>query len=61
MIEDVPLKTPPDEFPEANASTVKEAIESVGAQVLSFPPYRPDYHPMENVFSKWKTWGHKAK
>ena len=34
---------------------VKQAIESVGAQVLYLPPYSPDLNPIENVFSKLKT------
>ena len=28
---------------------VKEAIESVGAEVLYLPPYSPDLNPIENV------------
>jgi len=40
---------------------VKEAIESVGAEVLYLPPYSPDFNPIENVFSKLKTLVRKAK
>jgi transposase len=40
---------------------VKEAIESVGAEVLYLPPYSPDLNPIENVFSKLKTLVRKAK
>lgn len=40
---------------------VKEAIESVGAQVLYLPPYSPDLNPIENVFSKVKTMLRKWK
>jgi len=40
---------------------VKEAIESVGAKVLSLPPYSPDFNPMEMVFSKLKTLVRKSK
>ena len=31
---------------------VREAIESVGAQVLYLPPYSPDLNPIELAFSK---------
>jgi len=40
---------------------VKEAIESVGAEVLYLPSYSPDLNPIENVFSKLKTLVRKAK
>ena len=40
---------------------VKEAIESVGAQVLYLPPYSPDFNPIEQVFSKLKTMLRKMK
>jgi transposase len=33
---------------------VREAIESVGAQVWYLPPYSPDLNPIETVFSKFK-------
>jgi transposase len=33
---------------------VAEAIEGVGASVLSLPPYSPDYTPIEEMFSKVK-------
>jgi len=32
----------------------REAIESVGAQVLLLPPYSPDFNPIENMWSKIK-------
>jgi transposase len=31
---------------------VKEAIESVGANVLYLPPYSPDFNPIEAMWSK---------
>ena len=41
---------------------VKEAIEEAGASVLYFPPYSPDFNPIEMMWSKikallrnWKT------
>jgi transposase len=33
---------------------VREAIESVQAQVLYLPPYSPDFNPIEQVFAKFK-------
>ncbi len=33
---------------------VSEAIERAGAIVLPLPPYRPDFHPIEEMFSKLK-------
>jgi transposase len=33
---------------------VREAIESVGAQLLYLPPYSPDFNPIENAFAKFK-------
>jgi len=40
---------------------VKEAIASAGAKILYFPPYSPDFNPIEHVFSKLKTWVRQAK
>jgi len=34
---------------------VREAIESVGADLLFLPPYSPDLNPIELVYSKMKT------
>jgi transposase len=34
---------------------VVEAIERAGASVLRLPPYSPDYTPIEEMFSKFKT------
>jgi transposase len=36
------------------ASSVREAIESVGAQLRYLPPYSPDLNPIENMWSKVK-------
>jgi transposase len=33
---------------------VREAIEARGATVLPFPPYSPDFNPIELVYSKFK-------
>ena len=34
---------------------VKEALQTVGAQLYYLPPYSPDYNPMEWAWSKIKT------
>lgn len=39
---------------------VREAIESVGASLLSLPPYSPDLNPIENLFAKLKARLRKA-
>ena len=39
---------------------VKEAIESVGAELMYLPPYSPDLNPIELAFSKLKTLLRKA-
>lgn len=39
---------------------VKEAIESVGAELMFLPPYSPDLNPIELAFSKLKTLLRKA-
>ena len=36
------------------AQGVREAIESVGAQLRYLPPYSPDFNPIENMWSKVK-------
>ena len=36
------------------ASGVREAIESVGAELRYLPPYSPDFNPIENMWSKVK-------
>jgi transposase len=38
------------------AAGVREAIEAAGAQVLYLPPYSPDFNPIENLWSKLKTY-----
>lgn len=39
---------------------VKQAIESVGAELMFLPPYSPDLNPIELAFSKLKTLLRKA-
>lgn len=33
---------------------IRDAIESVGARMLYVPPDRPDFNPIETVFSKFQ-------
>lgn len=33
---------------------IREAIESVGAQLVYLPPYSPDFNPIEQAFAKLK-------
>ena len=40
---------------------VKEAIEKVGANVLYLPPYSPDMHPIEKMWSKIKAFLRKVR
>jgi len=35
---------------------MRERIEACGARVLFLPPYSPDFSPLENGWSKFKTW-----
>lgn len=35
-------------------SAVRKAIEAAGATLLFFPPYSPDFNPIEKAFSKLK-------
>jgi transposase len=43
-----------DNLPAHKAIKVREAIESVGAQVKFLSPYSPDFNPIENCWSKLK-------
>ena len=38
------------------AAGMRERIEACGARVLFLPPYSPDFSPIENGWSKFKTW-----
>jgi len=49
-----------DNLPAHKVSGVREAIEAAGATVLYFPPYSPDFNPIENAFSKLKALMRKA-
>ena len=39
---------------------VREAIEAAGATLMYLPPYSPDLDPIEQVFSKLKSWLRKV-
>ena len=43
-----------DNLPAHKAAGVREAIESVGAELRFLPPYSPDFNPIEMAFSKLK-------
>lgn len=43
-----------DNLPSHKVSGIKEAIETVGAELLYLPPYSPDLNPIEQVFAKLK-------
>ena len=43
------------------ASCLEQVAEERGAQVLWLPPYSPDYSPIENCWSKIKTYLRAAK
>ena len=43
-----------DNLPAHKAAGVREAIESVGAELRYLPPYSPDFNPIEMAFSKLK-------
>lgn len=38
------------------STAVREAIEQVGAKLLYLSPYSPDFNPIEQMWSKVKTW-----
>ena len=42
-------------------SGIREAIESKGAKLLYLSPYSPDFSPIEQCWSKVKTWLRNAK
>ena len=43
-----------DNLPAHKASSVREAIEAVGAELRFLPPYSPDFNPIENAFARLK-------
>ena len=49
-----------DNLPAHKPTTVREAIEAVGAELRFLPPYSPDFNPIELAFSKIKALLKKA-
>jgi transposase len=49
-----------DNLSSHKSDAVREAIESVGAELLFLPPYSPDLNPIEQVFAKIKHWLRRA-
>jgi transposase len=43
------------------ASRIEQIAESCGAKVIWLPPYSPDFSPIEQMWSKLKTYLRKAK
>lgn len=42
------------------AERVKELIEAKGCELIYLPPYSPDYNPIEQAFSKLKSYLREA-
>jgi len=49
-----------DNLPAHKPSAVRAAIEAAGAKLSFLPPYSPDFNPIENAFSKLKSFLRKA-
>ena len=49
-----------DNLPAHKVTGVRNAIEDAGAQLLYWPPYSPDFNPIEMAFSKFKATLRKA-
>ncbi len=50
-----------DNLPAHKVIGIEQAIESRGATLVYLPPYSPDFSPIEQCWSKVKTWLRKAK
>ena len=50
-----------DNLPAHKVMGIEQAIESRGASLVYLPPYSPDFSPIEQCWSKVKTWLRKAK
>ncbi len=50
-----------DNLPAHKVLGIEKAIESRGATLVYLPPYSPDFSPIEQCWSKVKTWLRKAK
>lgn len=49
-----------DNLPAYKGAAVRDAIQAAGATLRFLPPYSPDFHPIENAFSKLKALLRKA-
>jgi transposase len=49
-----------DNVPTHKMAAIEEAITTVGARVKFLPPYSPDFSPIENCWSKVKTFLRRA-
>lgn len=49
-----------DNLPAHKPAAVRTAIETAGAELRFLPPYSPDFNPIENAFSKLKSFLRKA-
>jgi transposase len=45
-----------DNLPAHKSPSVREAVEAVVARLFYLPPYSPDYNPIENMWSKVKSY-----
>ncbi|SFQ75713.1 DDE superfamily endonuclease [Hymenobacter arizonensis] len=45
-----------DNLPAHQAAGLAELVAARGARLLYLPPYSPDFNPIEQAFSKLKTW-----
>ena len=43
-------------LPAHKVAGLAEIVEARGARLLYFPPYSPNFNPIERAFSKLKTW-----
>ena len=50
-----------DNLPAHKVVGIEQAIESRGATLVYLPPYSPDFSPIEQCWSKVKTWLRKDK
>ena len=49
-----------DNLPAQKGIAVRHAVEAIGVWLLFLPPYSPDFHQIENAFSKLKAMLRKA-
>lgn len=50
-----------DNLSSHKTQSIRKLIRSVGAKVFYLPPYSPDLNPIENCFSKVKSWLRKER